>query len=42
MPEEVVVFAIEAQDVETFGEKLSPAVAAGDRVTDPVLRELRA
>ncbi len=27
MPAEVVVYAIEAEDVETFGEQLSPAVA---------------
>jgi hydrogenase maturation protease len=41
MPREVVVYAIEAQDVETFGEQLSPAVAAAaDQVTDLVLREL--
>ena len=28
MPAEVTVFAIEAEDVETFGEELSPPVAA--------------
>ncbi len=28
MPERVTVFAIEADDVETFGERLSPPVAA--------------
>ena len=28
MPSEVVVYAIEAVDVETFGEELSPPVAA--------------
>lgn len=39
---EVVVFAIGAQDVKTFGEKLSPPVAAADRVTDPVPQELGA
>ena len=43
MPEEVVVFAIEAEDVETFGEELTPAVAtAADVVTDLVLREVGA
>jgi hydrogenase maturation protease len=43
MPGEVIVFAIEAEDVETFGEELTPAVAAAaDRVTDLVLREVGA
>jgi hydrogenase maturation protease len=43
MPEEVIVFAIEAEDVETFGEELTPAVAAAaDRVTDLVLAEVGA
>jgi len=37
------VFAIEAEDVETFGEQLTPAVAAAaDRVTEMVLAEVRA
>jgi hydrogenase maturation protease len=39
MPEEVTVFAIEAEDVETFGEQLSPPVAAA---ADRVLALLRA
>jgi hydrogenase maturation protease len=43
MPEEVVVFAIEAEDVETFGEELSPPVAeAAGQVLDLVLAELGA
>jgi hydrogenase maturation protease len=41
MPEEVVVFAIEAEDVETFGEELSPPVAdAAGQVFDLVLAEV--
>ena len=41
MPEEVVVYAIEAADVETFGEELSPPVAqAAERVVQLVLDEL--
>lgn len=28
MPEEIVVFAVEAADIETFSEQLSPAVGA--------------
>ena len=41
MPEEVIVFAIEAEDVETFGEELTPAVAAAaDVVTDLVVKEV--
>jgi hydrogenase maturation protease len=41
MPEEVVVYAIEAADVETFGEELSPPVAAAaERVLRLVLREI--
>jgi hydrogenase maturation protease len=41
MPGEVIVFAIEAEDVETFGEELSPPVAAAaERVLDLVRREL--
>ena len=43
MPGEVIVFAIEAEDVETFGEQLTPAVAAAaDRVTEMVLAEVSA
>ena len=43
MPEEVVVFAIEAEDVETFGEELSPPVAAAaERVLELVREELSA
>jgi len=42
MPGEVVVYAVEAADVETFGETLSPAVAAAaDRVVTLVAEELR-
>ncbi len=42
MPQEVVVYAIEAADVETFGEELSPPVAdAAERVLRLVLDELR-
>jgi hydrogenase maturation protease len=41
MPEEVVVYAIEAADVETFGEELSPAVAeAAERAIEMVRAEL--
>jgi len=41
MPEEVTVFAIEAVDVETFGEELSPPVAAAaERVLDMIAAEL--
>lgn len=36
--EEATVFAIEAADVETFGEELSPPAAA-ERVLDLVRRE---
>ena len=43
MPEEVIVFAIEAADVETFGEELSPAEAAAARqVLELVRREVAA
>jgi hydrogenase maturation protease len=43
MPEEVTVFAIEAEDVETFGEELSPPVAAAaERVLALVREELSA
>lgn len=42
MPDEVIVYAIEAVDVETFGEELTPSVAAAaDRVEQLVLEELR-
>jgi len=40
MPQEVIVFAIEAVDVETFGAELSPPVAAAAEVVpDLVGRE---
>jgi hypothetical protein len=40
MPQEVIVFAIEAVDVETFGAELSPhAAAAAEVVPDLVGRE---
>ncbi len=43
MPEDVTVFAIEAADVETFGEDLSPPVAAAaERVLALVRAELEA
>lgn len=43
MPAEVTVFAIEAVDVETFGEELSPPVAAAaERVFVMVREELGA
>jgi len=43
MPEEVTVFAIEAEDVETFGEDLSPPVAAAaERVFALVRKEVGA
>ena len=43
MPEEVTVFAIEAVDVETFGEELSPPVAeAAERVLGLIAAELAA
>ena len=43
MPEDVTVFAIEAVDVETFGEKLSPPVAAAaERVLVMIAAELAA
>ncbi len=43
MPGEVIVFAIEAEDVETFGEGLSPSVAAAaERVLELVRGELPA
>jgi hydrogenase maturation protease len=41
MPEEVVVYAVEAADVETFGEELSPPVAAAaERVMELVREEV--
>ena len=43
MPGEVTVFAIEAVDVETFGEELSPPVAAAaERVLGMIAAELAA
>ena len=43
MPAEVTVFAIEAEDVETFGEELSPPVAeAAERVFALVREEVGA
>jgi hydrogenase maturation protease len=40
-PKEIVIFGIEAADVETFGEQLTPAVAtAVPRTVDLVLEEL--
>ncbi len=43
MPEEVIVFAIEALDVETFGEELSgPVAAAAERVIALVREEVEA
>jgi hydrogenase maturation protease len=43
MPADVVVYAIEAVDVETFGEELSSPVAeAVDRVVEMIIGELRA
>ena len=43
MPADVTVFAIEAVDVETFGEELSPPVAeAAERVLGMVAAELAA
>lgn len=43
MPETVVVYAVEAVDVETFGEELSPPVVAGaERVIELVQAEIAA
>jgi hydrogenase maturation protease len=43
MPAHIVAFAVEAEDVETFGERLSaPVAAACDAVVDLVLAELEA
>ena len=39
MPDEVTVFAIEAEDVETFGEELSPPVAAAAERVFALVRE---
>ena len=39
MPGEVTVFAIEAEDVETFGEELSPPVAAAAERVFALVRE---
>ncbi len=39
MPKEVTVFAIEAEDVETFGEELSPPVAAAAERVFALVRE---
>lgn len=41
MPSEVIAYAVEAVDVETFSEELSPPVAAAvDEVLDLVRREI--
>lgn len=41
LPEEIVILALEAADVETFGEELTPAVAAAvPTAVELVLREL--
>ncbi len=41
MPKEMVIFAIEVEDVLTFGEKLTPKVeAAIPKVCELVLQEL--
>ena len=43
MPEDVTVFAVEAEDVETFGEEFSPPVAAAaEKVIDLVRAEVGA
>jgi hydrogenase maturation protease len=43
MPDDIVVYAVEAVDVETFGEELSPPVAAAaDRVVALIRDELAA
>ena len=39
MPADVTVFAIEAEDVETFGEELSPPVAAAAERVVALVRE---
>jgi hydrogenase maturation protease len=41
LPEEIVILAVEAADVETFGEELTPAVAAAvPTAVELVLQEL--
>jgi hydrogenase maturation protease len=41
MPEDVTVFAVEAEDIETFGEDFSPPVAAAaEKVIDLVRAEV--
>jgi hydrogenase maturation protease len=41
VPKEIVIIAVEAADVETFGEELTPAVAAAvPRAVELVLKEL--
>jgi len=41
IPKEIVILAVEAADTETFGEELTPAVAAAvPEVVDLVLQEL--
>jgi hydrogenase maturation protease len=41
IPKEIVIFAVEAADTETFGEELTPAVAAAvPEVVELVLQEL--
>lgn len=43
MPDDVTVFAVEAVDVETFGDELSPPVAeAAERVIEMVRAEVEA
>ena len=43
MPEDVTVFAVEAEDIETFGEDFSPPVAAAaEKVIDLVRAEVGA
>lgn len=43
MPDDVTVLAVEAEDVETFGEELSPPVAAAvERVVEMVRAEVGA
>ena len=42
MPAEVVVYTVEALDVETFGERLSePVAAAAERLVGRIGDELR-
>lgn len=42
MPTDVVVYAVEAVDVETYGEELSAPVAAAERVIALIGAVLRA